>query len=112
MLLAHEMDARDHPPRRDVVPIRRHHERWPSEPVVPVSDQEEFTGPSWKVERVQTSRGFGAPSWGAPTEDLIGLTLWCVDLDSPGSFVFAPDDAEQTALALLDTVRLYREEQR
>lgn len=75
-----------------------------------VGNEELQAGPAWKVRGVQTGRGFGARtgSDGVP-EDLISLTLICEDLDKPGYFVFAPEDAEKTALALLDTVRRYRE---
>ena len=65
-------------------------------------------GRAWKVQRIQTSRGLGSRSAEEPVEDLIGLTMWCEDLDQPGRFVFTPDEAEKTALAILDSVAEYR----
>lgn len=74
-----------------------------------VGDEQNIQG--WRVIRVVTSRGFGkrAGDDAAPLEDVIGLTLYCEDLDGSGDFIFGVDEAEATANALLDSVRHARE---
>lgn len=74
-------------------------------------DEEEVFVQGWRVVRVQIGRGFGKPAGDdqAPIENVIGLHLWCEDLDRPGDFLFGIEEAETTALALLDTVRRARE---
>jgi hypothetical protein len=69
-------------------------------------DLEELNVQPWRVRRVQTSRGFGAPmgSNQAP-EALVGLHLHCEGLDRPGHFVLSPQEAEALAEALLDSAR-------
>lgn len=71
---------------------------------------DEFHVQGWRVVRVQIGRGFGKPAGddAAPIENVIGLHLWCENLNTPGDFIFGIDEAETTALALLDTVRLAR----
>lgn len=60
----------------------------------------------WLVVRAQTSRGFGRREGSDDqARDFVGLSLWCADLEKPGEFLFSAENAEQVALALLDSAR-------